>query len=302
MTNKDKEDCKCAPGTKYEDGSCFTVKQLLKLATEYNNKKTGKTINLVEDKKYLLRILIKYMEEDFNCKNQQCWINTLTRDDSEMANVFRPPGPNKGNAWLSTSDIDKVLKQYTRKYPDFEYLNAVPMDFETIPFCKEPTMKGMSYCKPGNIDLDSLYDSGKRKLGMVVNLDKHNQSGSHWVAVYADLDNNRVYFFDSYGFKPTKEVKKYMNKLVKFIKKKKGLNDVPSVNSDNVLNIKSDNIDVRYNKTKHQNENSECGVYSINFILRNLKGENMDDFDWKMTDDRVNKCRNVYFREPLLGT
>ena len=41
---------------------------------------------------------------------------------------------------------------------------------------------------------------------------------------------------------------------------------------------------------------------TFNFILRNLKGENMDDFDWKMTDDRVNKCRNVCFREPLLGT
>ena len=34
----------------------------------------------------------------------------------------------------------------------------------------------------------------KKKIGIVFNLDKHNQPGSHWVALYTDLKANQVYF------------------------------------------------------------------------------------------------------------
>ena len=56
------------------------------------------------------------------------------------------------------------------------------------------------------------------------------------------------------------------------------------------------NIDVRHNKTQHQKGNSECGVYSINFILRLLKGKTFDHITRKrVKDESVNKCRKVYF-------
>ena len=35
----------------------------------------------------------------------------------------------------------------------------------------------------------------------VINLDKHNEPGSHWVAVFDD--GNRVEYFDSYGIAPS---------------------------------------------------------------------------------------------------
>ena len=55
-------------------------------------------------------------------------------------------------------------------------------------------------------------------------------------------------------------------------------------------------IDNRYNKTQHQKGNSECGVYSINFILRLLKGKSFDYITQKrLKDDKINKCRSVYF-------
>ena len=57
-------------------------------------------------------------------------------------------------------------------------------------------------------------------------------------------------------------------------------------------------IDLRHNTTPHQRGNSECGVYSINFILRLLKGKNFDHITRKRLDDKkVNKCRNVYFEK-----
>jgi hypothetical protein len=55
------------------------------------------------------------------------------------------------------------------------------------------------------------------------------------------------------------------------------------------------NID--YNNIRHQFKHSECGVYSINFILRLLKGETFDHICKNITsDDEINECRPVYFR------
>jgi DNA polymerase/3'-5' exonuclease PolX len=39
----------------------------------------------------------------------------------------------------------------------------------------------------------------------------------------------------------------------------------------------SKDYDVRYNKIQHQFKNSECGVYSMNFIIRLLGGETFDE-------------------------
>ena len=58
-----------------------------------------------------------------------------------------------------------------------------------------------------------------------------------------------------------------------------------------------EDIVIKYNTFKHQFKNSECGVYSINFILRLLKGEKFKKITEEITlDDDINKCREVYFR------
>jgi hypothetical protein len=55
-------------------------------------------------------------------------------------------------------------------------------------------------------------------------------------------------------------------------------------------------LKVDYNKIQHQRENSECGVYSMNFILRLLKGDSFETIcNSKIPDKQINKCRNVYF-------
>jgi hypothetical protein len=111
-------------------------------------------------------------------------------------------------------------------------------------------------------------------------LDKHNQSGSHWVAAYADLKRGHVYFYDSYATKPKPEIRKFMRRVAEFCKKGMGLRKVV--------------VDV--NKIQHQYGNSECGVYSINFIVRLLGGTEFKKIENdKLSDNMVNKCRNVYF-------
>ena len=48
---------------------------------------------------------------------------------------------------------------------------------------------------------------------MIFNLDPHDKPGSHWVALYSDVDKGGVYYFDSYGIDTPKEVKVLMDRL-----------------------------------------------------------------------------------------
>jgi hypothetical protein len=78
----------------------------------------------------------------------------------------------------------------------------------------------------------------------------------------------------------------------------KKLNTDGFLKLDHTANNIFNSFDVRYNKKQHQFKNSECGVYSINFIIRLLKGETFNEITENITkDDEMNNCRNVYFRK-----
>ena len=47
--------------------------------------------------------------------------------------TFRPIAPEGKFEWLNTLNIDDVMKQYEKKYSDFEFLGTVPMDFDDLP-------------------------------------------------------------------------------------------------------------------------------------------------------------------------
>ena len=111
-------------------------------------------------------------------------------------------------------------------------------------------------------------------------MDEHYKGGSHWVSLFSDLEKGQVYFSDSYGRKPEKRINHFIERIKDYLE---------------TCNI--DNLDVRHNPTQHQKGNSECGVYSINFILRLLKGKTFDHLIQKrLTDEKVNKCRFRYFK------
>ena len=203
-------DKKCAPGKKYESGSCFTLDDLKKIALKFNQIHQNNKIKIVDNKKKLLRSLIKNMEKETGCLKQICWLETtifknINNDDIKY-NTFRPEGP-LNNDWLSTTNINNVINQYQQKYKDFLYLGTVPYDFDDLP------QLGIS-----NINFNKLLNEGKIKIGMVINLDKHDQSGSHWVALYANLLKNQVYFFDSYGMRPEKRIRALMRRMERYIR------------------------------------------------------------------------------------
>ncbi len=304
-----KADMKCAPGKKYTDGSCFSTESLKKIAESYNNKnKTKIDVNASRSE------LIKHLNSKLSdkCSEQTCWlrldiVKALENEDIEN-NTFRPKGPSKKYDWLSTTNINDVVEQYQSLHNDFLFLGAVPVDFEDLP------VLGIH-----DLNFDELFNKGKTKIGMVINLDEHWKNGSHWVALYTDLSKNQVYFFDSVGKKPPKPVRKFINRITKYMYKKKynkklPINDVISKikklknitddtlkkyanENDYIKNLIGGGFDIRYNNIQHQFENSECGVYSINFIIRLVGGESFDSVINDITkDEEMNANRKVYFR------
>ena len=304
------EDIKCAPNKKYRDASCFTLDDLQLMAESYNNLDGNlDKINISNNKKKLVNQITNKL--DNVCSDQICWLRQKfvrnLKNDEINKNTFRPVGPEGKNDWLSTVHINEVMAQYEKKYNDFKFYGAVPIDFDEI-----------SYYGIKNMDLDKLYNDGIRKIGFVFNLDESWQSGSHWVSLFIDLKNSdfsggsknkinlpKIYFFDSYAIKPEKRIRKLMQRIGKWCYKKIYCNNscdlTESQNSDKIFKNNKTKIEkkinIEYSRIRHQRGGSECGVYSIEFILNFLEGKTLDDFNKKrIPDELVNLERNKLFR------
>lgn len=300
---------KCAPGKEFdkESQTCFSLNNLQMMANGYNKYYNDKIV-ITKDKKELLRQLIERLKKiDPKCQEQAClleqdFVRKLDRNDKYfdlIYNTYRPLGPDYKYQWLSTSEINAVMLQYQETYNDFVFFGALPRDFKKI---KVP----ISYDNFFDV-LTGLREKGMCRIGFVFNMDKHNQSGSHWMALYADIAKNQVYFFDSAEDHSTTKPKEEIIELMKTIaiwcyyhniKKTKASSNLCSLPFfENRKNEIEEKIDVRYNKVQHQFANSECGVYAINFIIRLLHGDSFDKIvNTPISDSKMNNYRNNIFR------
>ena len=272
---------RCAPGVSYKEGSCMKEQHVVALAKAYNKDNPKNPIKLKFTKgsdpgykQYLLKQLFNVLSDvcdvdDPKCLLKQKYMRHLNKKMHRKLtkNTYRPDGPQGTWEWLNTFDIDDVMKQYENIYKDFEYLGTVPIDFDDLPDL------GLK-----NLNLTKKLKKNKTQFGIVFNLDEHYKGGSHWVALYVNINKGVVFFFDSYGTSPEKRIKTLMKRISDFCKKQ---GTTPQVS---------------HNSVRHQYGGSECGVYSINFILRMLSGESFETFmQSKVKDDVMNKNRKIYF-------
>lgn len=213
--------------------------------------------------------------------------------------LYAPKAPAKWNKnpneWLSNSDIDNVLKQYESFYPEFLYLTTTPIDFDEKIDNGECVDRAL--CE---FDFHKQLQNGKTKFGAVFNLDKHDESGSHWISLYMELVRERpfIFCFDSAGGGTPEEVKEFIERVVEQVKKEYG----------NAVDVKV------YSNGDHdpQKGNNECGMYSIYFVStmltrvgRNMETEEMERKsleEWiehfkkgKIPDRAMNGLRDDYF-------
>ena len=269
----------CSPNNPSNKFTCFKKASLIKIIDSWNlnyiNNKikyTGKesTINLWK------KIDNKFKK---SCINEACWLNqdiVKNINSSDIKNSFKPLMPkswyNNKNEWLSTSDIRNVLKQYELKLNNFIFIGPVPIDFDLLlspGFCVANEL-----C---NIDLKNLLNKNKTRIGIVFNLDTHDMSGSHWVALFINLEENNIMYFDSIGNKPYQEVYNLISRLEEQAKK---------------IKIK---FNIYINEVQHQYKGTECGVYCINFIIKLLEGKKFESIVQKIEDDDTMEKNRLKF-------
>lgn len=286
-----------------QDKTCMTVNELQSIAKDYNNnfvekygqiatnatRKTPKRIPISNNKRDMLASISKELGgscgQADHCWVQQDFVSPQVRDRI-LDKAFRPLKPKEWylnrNTWLNTYDILKVMKQYERLYTDFFFLGVFPIDFGSKTESGQCIAYGM--CE---FDIRKLLQKGKIRFGMVLNLDRHDQSGSHWVSVYCNLNNKKtnfgIYYYDSVAHQPPKEVGAFMKEINR---------QVYEVFSKRV----ADRFAMRYNRIQKQFDNYDCGVFSEVFLTQILKNIKFDDICKKMkTDKEINRLRDVLY-------
>ena len=257
----------CSPAVKkrrIDKNSCFTPEVVMDIRNAYN--KTHPESQIVDTNPRRVWWVLK---QRFDCHKEDCLLDEIK--DSAMKSrirrfIFAPKRPpewkSNPDEWLSNYDIEDVAKQYETSHPEFKLIGPTMIDFDT----RLPEKGGKcvleDLCK---FDLARFIRAKRTKIGVVFNLDKHNQSGSHWVSLFIDIDHKFIFFFDSADNAIPPEI---------WQETPKGAH-IPLVNRI-IEQGKAEGIDFTfYNNSghQHQNSNTECGMYSLFFIITMLTGE-----------------------------
>lgn len=226
----------------------------------------------------LYKALRSEMRSVYKCDNEYCLIKKLPLPETSrksMLAYFRPEKPKswdkKPTLWLDSFNIEDVMSQYEAARPDFEFIGPVPIDFDS-PAGAFGRCIVDELCK---LNLADMKEKGKTKIGIVFNLDPHDEPGSHWICAFIDLDASAAYYFDSYGYKPEKEINALLSRL-------------------HAQGIK----DIYYNDIRHQRKGSECGMYCLFVIICLLHGRPFFDIATHIVDDdTMNSFRDILFAE-----
>jgi hypothetical protein len=271
---------------KVSSESCYTPDIIDKLKQGYNKNHPD---NIIQAKSH--KLIIDELSKRLKCNKEDCWLNQLPESERKYVDekIFAPDQPQSWkknpNEWLSNHDIMDVLHQYEETYPEFKFIGPTPIDFDTVLPNNHKNGKCVweDLC---NFNLSNTLQKGIKKVGIIFNLDKHDESGSHWVSLFLDIPNRVLFYFDSAGNPTPPEITTLVNRIQKdfHLLQNKGL---------------------QYHENyphQHQKKNTECGMYSLYFIITMLTSNksnfksNINIFkNGKITDEFVQQFRGKYF-------
>lgn len=189
--------------------------------------------------------------------------------------------------WLSNYDIQNVMTQYeqTNKYK-YRFLGVFPIDFSI-----QSENGQCMYSNICDINVKDNLRKCKKFIGLVTNLDKHNEPGSHWTSTFIVIDPKLqtygAYYYDS----TSSSIPKY---LYDFIYKIKLQCDALFPNQKFVIHE---------NKKQHQYKNSECGVFSMIFQIRwinkHIVKKNNTSFKEIIANPFINDANMLRVRDAL---
>lgn len=201
-------------------------------------------------------------KEKTGCTSEKCVVAAAApkighRIANELiANNYKIEGPTN-SALLSNVNIDTILQQWAKRWPDF-----YPYNFNMYNYTEYNYQKG--YVEKGpdtlaTVNVGDLYKSGVRTAACVINTDVYQGGGKHWMCLFVDMRSTpaTVEYFNSAGGCATSGP--WFNWLVKTRDELRdaGLAAVEIVNCSGM---------------RWQDSMSECGVYSLFYIWGRLNG------------------------------
>lgn len=277
----------CSPKSKDEinDFSCYTNKSLYKLRDLWNARHPDAKITSNSSKEIHEQIS-KHLSGI--CNKESCWLKQKSqfgKVDSDVADSFAPESPpdwkKNPNEWLSSLDIINVMKQYEKAYKCFDFIGPSPIDFDTKKLYGECVWDEL--CK---LSIKDQLKNGKTKIGIIFNTDPHNKPGEHWISMFINIKKKKIFFFDSTGDKPPKQIMVLVDRIID-----EGRNLTPKINFEFDSN----------EGIEHQYGNTECGIYSLFFIVHMLEDKFTSSYlkTHILKDKYIENFRHIYFNDSL---
>ena len=121
----------CHPKKTRKNKTCYDTSTLIMLKNKWNETHPDK-IKTNDPNKIWTLLKAKMID----CDHELCWLKTI--NDKNITNVimkeFVPNAPTaewaKYNNWLSSTDFNNVMKQYSEAYPNFLYLGSLNASFK----------------------------------------------------------------------------------------------------------------------------------------------------------------------------
>jgi len=289
----------------------FTKKSLLKMIEIWNLSNNSKiTVKSNYSDALLYKLLNNKLKKICGANKYWLWCGVLDRiivrenipnlmryrrllkaiDKKEL----RPEKPElwykNPKTWLSNYDIQNVMNQYSdvKKY-NYKFLGVFPIDFAV-----KNSSGHCLYNSQCNINIANYMRKKIHFIGFITNLDKHDESGSHWTSTFVvinpKLETYGAYYYDSVGSRIPVYVMNYLNDIKAQCNK---------INPNKPFNI-------IYNNKQFQYKNTECGVFSMLFQIRwinkHIVKKNNTSFteivegNRNITDDVMVQIRDSLFR------
>lgn len=285
--NKPFEKLNCSPKDKNEvkEYTCYTDSDLQKLRNMWNARHPDKKIT-TNDSKEIWQMLKNYYAKV--CNKESCWVRQMTKGtkmEKELLQSFSPVEPiewkKNPNEWLSSIDIIEVMNQYEKTYKCFDFLGPSPIDYDTHKLYGECVWEELCH-----FSLADQIKKGKNKIGVIFNTDPHDRDGEHWISLFINIKKGTIFFFDSAGDKAPKQVIKFVNMVTE-----QGKQLEEPIDFD---------FDQNY-PVEHQYKNTECGVYSIYFIIHMLEDKITGHYlkTHVLKDKYMEQFRKIYYNTDL---
>jgi hypothetical protein len=278
-----KLNCSPKPKDKLNHFSCYANDSLVLLRNKWNSRHPD--VKIHSDNPKEIHSQLKTHLQNV-CNTEACWLKRNTdfgKLESDLSDSFAPESPldwaKNPNEWLSSNDIHRVMKQYEKAYICFDFIGPTPIDFDSKEVDGECVWEELCH-----FNLEKQMKRGKTKIGVIFNTDTHDKPGQHWISMFVNIKKRRIFFFDSTGDPPPKEVVKLMQKI-----KRQGQAMTPK------LHFKIDSNE----GVEHQYGNTECGMYSLFFIIHMLEDKLTEHYlkTHIFKDEYMQKYRKIYFNE-----